>query len=100
MILVFILYLRNIYNLVFFCLYYIRVALQTGTLTEEDLDLAGVMQSSGGDFKQPREDLTHLPPGEPLTKALATCHSLAIIDGKLKGSPLDVKIFTGIAWVW
>ncbi|XP_063865202.1 polyamine-transporting ATPase 13A3-like isoform X3 [Scylla paramamosain] len=71
---------------------------KTGTLTEEDLDLAGVMQCSGSDLKPPQEDLTHLPPGEPLTKALATCHSLALIDGKLKGSPLDVKIFTGIAW--
>ncbi|XP_045113394.1 polyamine-transporting ATPase 13A3-like isoform X2 [Portunus trituberculatus] len=71
---------------------------KTGTLTEEDLDLAGLMQCSGGDFKPPQEDMTHLPPGEPLTKALATCHSLALIDGKLKGSPLDMKIFTGIAW--
>lgn len=71
---------------------------KTGTLTEEDLSLAGVMKASGRDFSQPQENLTTLPPSEPLTKALATCHSLALIDGKLTGPPLDVKIFAGLGW--
>ncbi|XP_042227487.1 polyamine-transporting ATPase 13A2-like isoform X1 [Homarus americanus] len=72
---------------------------KTGTLTEDDLALAGVVPSVKGDLAAPLEDLAHLSPDQPLTKALATCHSLTLINGRLIGYPLDVKIFTGIDWV-
>ncbi|KAG0705391.1 putative cation-transporting ATPase 13A3 [Chionoecetes opilio] len=45
---------------------------KTGTLTEEDLDLAGVMQSCGGDLKQTQEDLTHLPPAAAMNPDYGT----------------------------
>ncbi|XP_071531057.1 probable cation-transporting ATPase 13A4 isoform X2 [Panulirus ornatus] len=71
---------------------------KTGTLTEDDLTLAGVVPCEKGDLKAPQEDLTHLPPDQPLTKALASCHSLTYSNNRLVGYPLDVKIFTGIDW--
>lgn len=37
--------------------------------------------------------------GEPLFTAMTCCHSLIIVDGKLQGDPLDVKMFEATAWV-
>ncbi|XP_068211342.1 polyamine-transporting ATPase 13A3-like isoform X2 [Palaemon carinicauda] len=71
---------------------------KTGTLTESDLALAGVVPCHKGDLRPPEEDLSKLRSDLPLATALATCHSLTSIDGKLVGYPLDVKIFTGIGW--
>ncbi|XP_069958111.1 polyamine-transporting ATPase 13A2 isoform X2 [Cherax quadricarinatus] len=71
---------------------------KTGTLTEDDLALAGVVPCVRGDLVAPVEDLMQLSPDQPLTKALASCHSLTLIDGRLVGYPLDVKIFDGIGW--
>ncbi|KAK4303561.1 hypothetical protein Pmani_024421 [Petrolisthes manimaculis] len=72
---------------------------KTGTLTEEDLRLAGVVPVWNGEVGTPQEDLPNMHPEQPLIKALATCHSLTVINGALMGNPLDVKIFTGIDWV-
>ena len=44
------------------------------------------------------EDPSHLPPS-PFVWAMATCHSLTLIDGELKGDPLDVQMFEAIKWV-
>lgn len=52
-----------------------------------------------GEFVTPKEDLPNMHPDHPLIRALATCHSLTVINGALMGNPLDVKIFTGIDWV-
>lgn len=72
---------------------------QTGTLTEDDLALAGVIPCTEGDMGSPVEDVSHLEVEQPLTRALATCHSLTSINGKLVGYPIDTKIFSGIGWV-
>ncbi|XP_069170169.1 probable cation-transporting ATPase 13A4 isoform X1 [Procambarus clarkii] len=72
---------------------------KTGTLTEDDLALAGVVPCVRGEFGAPVEDLKTLPPDQHLTKALVSCHSLLVINGRLTGYPLDVKIFTGTGWV-
>ncbi|XP_078523057.1 putative cation-transporting ATPase 13A4 [Lissotriton helveticus] len=37
-------------------------------------------------------------PWGPLLGALASCHSLMVIDGKLQGDPLDLKMFEGTYW--
>lgn len=39
-----------------------------------------------------------LPPC-PLLYAMATAHSLATINGKLSGDPIDLKMFLGTGWV-
>lgn len=38
-------------------------------------------------------------PWSPLLGALSCCHSLVLIDGKLQGDPLDIKMFEGTQWV-
>jgi cation-transporting ATPase 13A3/4/5 len=35
----------------------------------------------------------------PLLVAMATCHSLTVIDGELTGDPLDLKMFAATDWV-
>ena len=43
-------------------------------------------------------DSGSIPQG-PLLAAMATCHSLTVIDGKLTGDPLDLKMFEATDWV-
>ena len=39
-----------------------------------------------------------VPKGHMMT-AMATCHSLTIIDGILSGDPLELIMFNSIGWV-
>ncbi|XP_078523096.1 putative cation-transporting ATPase 13A4 [Lissotriton helveticus] len=73
---------------------------KTGTLTEEGLDLWGLIPSKGQSF-QTVHRFTHSDalPWSPLLAALASCHSLIFLDGKLQGDPLDLKMFEGTAWI-
>ena len=76
--------------------------LQTGTLTEDGLDMWGVLPKSGfsegsgagvcHDVKTRRRD-------DKLLVAMAACHSLTIIDGTISGDPLDFKMFEATGWV-
>ncbi|OCT78553.1 hypothetical protein XELAEV_18029642mg [Xenopus laevis] len=72
---------------------------KTGTLTEDSLDLHGVLPSNGTSFQQ-----IHLfssgnsMPWSPLLGAMASCHSLIMVDGKMQGDPLDLKMFEGTGW--
>ena len=43
-------------------------------------------------------DPSKIPFG-PFVAAMATCHSLTIIDGELKGDPLDLQMFQSLKWV-
>lgn len=48
--------------------------------------------------------MIHVPDGEsipqgPMLAAMATCHSLTVIDGTLTGDPLDLKMFEATDWV-
>jgi cation-transporting ATPase 13A3/4/5 len=40
-----------------------------------------------------------LPVESPIIAAMATCHSLTLIDGELSGDPLDIKMFEATQWV-
>lgn len=40
----------------------------------------------------------NIPQG-PILAAMATCHSLTMIDGRLSGDPLDLKMFEATDWV-
>ncbi|XP_062458995.1 probable cation-transporting ATPase 13A5 [Pezoporus occidentalis] len=73
---------------------------KTGTLTEDGLDLWGVIPSEGSRFQKVHKfpSSTSLPWG-PLCGAMATCHSLVILDKKIQGDPLDLKMFEGTHWV-
>lgn len=73
---------------------------QTGTLTEDGLDLYSVIPSNVGEkFGRCVVDITALPTRSPLIQALASCHSLTSIQGQLKGDPLDLKMFEFTQWV-
>ncbi|KAF2071068.1 hypothetical protein CYY_007622 [Polysphondylium violaceum] len=76
---------------------------KTGTLTEEGLDLYGILPTiyqqqqdtqAGSEvaFTQVCKDITQFD--NYLFKMLmASCHSLSVIDDKVSGDPLEVKIF-------
>uniref|UniRef100_F7CCU3 Cation-transporting ATPase n=1 Tax=Xenopus tropicalis TaxID=8364 RepID=F7CCU3_XENTR len=72
---------------------------KTGTLTEDFLDLHGVVPFSGGSFQDIHFFTTGktLPWG-PLLGAMTSCHSLIMLNGKMLGDPLDVKMFEGTGW--
>jgi cation-transporting P-type ATPase 13A2 len=79
---------------------------KTGTLTEDGLDILGVrsLDRHVHRFGELLEDV-HDMPSESLNSskasylhALATCHSLKMVDGEVIGDPLDVKMFGFTKW--
>ncbi|XP_069473514.1 probable cation-transporting ATPase 13A4 [Ambystoma mexicanum] len=72
---------------------------KTGTLTEDGLDLWGIVPSGGNRFQDVLQVTasTTLPWG-PLLGAMATCHSLIVLDGRIQGDPLDLKMFEATGW--
>lgn len=70
----------------------IVVVFQTGTLTEDGLDMWGIIPVKENVFEDPLTDVRNLPEESPLLLGMATCHSLTLIDGSLFGDPLDVKV--------
>jgi magnesium-transporting ATPase (P-type) len=45
------------------------------------------------------KDVEKLDKEEPLLVAMATCHSLTLIEGQLAGDPMDLKMFESTGWV-
>ena len=74
------------------------ITFQTGTLTEDGLDLWGVVPLQDQHFLPAVQNVTELSRG-PFLAAMATCHSLTKIDGELVGDPLDMKMFEATNWV-
>uniref|UniRef100_A0A672VE82 Cation-transporting ATPase n=1 Tax=Strigops habroptila TaxID=2489341 RepID=A0A672VE82_STRHB len=73
---------------------------KTGTLTEDGLDLWGVIPSEGSRFQKVHKFPSSTPlPWGPLCGAMASCHSLVVLDKKIQGDPLDLKMFEGTHWV-
>ncbi|XP_040205475.1 probable cation-transporting ATPase 13A4 [Rana temporaria] len=72
---------------------------KTGTLTEDGLDLWGIVRSDGGCFQEvfPVTSGCTLP-WNTMTGAMASCHSLILMDGEVHGDPLDIKMFEGTGW--
>lgn len=92
---------------------------KTGTLTEEGLDVVGacvVVHPAGDSSSAARPVLSGLhkeyealvehvelqaregSATSPLPQVLATCHSLAKVDGTIVGDPVDVKMFMFSQW--
>ncbi|XP_018422450.1 PREDICTED: probable cation-transporting ATPase 13A4 [Nanorana parkeri] len=73
---------------------------KTGTLTEDGLDLWGIIPSDRGRFQETFHVTSGCTlPWSTLTGAMASCHSLVLLDGKVHGDPLDIKMFEGTGWV-
>jgi hypothetical protein len=49
-------------------------------------------------FDPELRDMSQLPKG-PMMRAMATCHSLTIIEGEIMGDPLDLIMFNATDWV-
>lgn len=87
---------------------------KTGTLTEEGLDVLGVRvvhrpenrfsdiltQSSDvyPSTSYERDPTVDYEVHKAILYAMATCHSLRVIDDELVGDPLDVKMFNFTGW--
>ena len=73
---------------------------KTGTLTEDELNLAEVLPNDLK-FNAFTEPLTLIDTLDlsPLLICMASCHSLTILDSKIIGDPLDIKMFESTKWV-
>ncbi|KAE8215245.1 hypothetical protein CF327_g1466 [Tilletia walkeri] len=85
---------------------------KTGTLTADGLDVLGArtIDLRTGRFRELHESVDEMPVDSaaarndpdvrklPLLYALATCHSLKIVDGEVIGDPLDIKMFEFTGW--
>ncbi|XP_074447046.1 putative cation-transporting ATPase 13A5 isoform X2 [Larus michahellis] len=75
------------------------VSHKTGTLTEDGLDLWGIIPSEGSRFQKIHKFPSSTPlPWGPVCGAMASCHSLVVLDKKIQGDPLDLKMFEGTHW--
>jgi len=71
---------------------------QTGTLTEDGLDMWGVVpKSSTNQFQIPLKTVDRLPYDHFLF-GMVTCHSITIMNGTMMGDPLDLKMFNSTGW--
>lgn len=79
---------------------------KTGTLTEDGLDVLGArcIERSGDVFGELTTNIHDLSlPSQGAGKAnflyaLATCHSLKVVNGEVLGDPLDAKMFQFTEW--
>ncbi|XP_053164452.1 probable cation-transporting ATPase 13A5 isoform X2 [Hemicordylus capensis] len=72
---------------------------KTGTLTEDGLDLWGITPCQAKRFQNFHSFSSGCPlPWGPVCRAMATCHSLLLLDGKIQGDPMDMKMFEGTGW--
>lgn len=83
---------------------------KTGTLTADGLDVLGsrTVDVRAKRFSELHETVDEMPVNfkgldaeskkMPLLHALATCHSLKVVDGEVIGDPLDVKMFEYTGW--
>lgn len=49
-------------------------------------------------FQMPLREVERLP-NDHLLYGMATCHSITIMNGELKGDPLDLKMFESTNWI-
>nr|KAF6503962.1 ATPase cation transporting 13A2 [Rousettus aegyptiacus] len=71
---------------------------RTGTLTEDGLDVMGVVPLQGQAFLPLVPEPRLLPMG-PLLRALATCHALSRLQDTPVGDPMDLKMVESTGWV-
>ena len=79
-------------------IYFLCSSSQTGTLTEEGLDVWGVKVVNRSGFDELVPDPRLLPHG-PMLSALASCHSVALLGGQPIGDPLELKMIESTGWV-
>ncbi|NWZ51892.1 AT132 ATPase, partial [Haliaeetus albicilla] len=70
---------------------------QTGTLTEEGLDVWGVVPLENNYFMPIVHEPRCLPAG-PLLYSLATCHTISLLRTQPIGDPVDLKMVESTGW--
>lgn len=71
---------------------------KTGTLTEDGLDMYGVVPKTVTNTLQiPLKQIDRLP-FDHLLYGMVTCHSITLMNGEMKGDPLDLKMFESTRW--
>ena len=68
-------------------------------MTGDGLDMWGVIPVRDKHYETVVKEVQHLSYNDRIMAAMATCHSLTIIEGKITGDPLDVIMFQFTAWV-
>lgn len=63
------------------------------------MDLAAVVPIQEGELRPILTDVATLSESHPLLTAMATCHSLVLVDQKLAGYSVDRKMFESTGWV-
>lgn len=71
---------------------------QTGTLTEDGLDVWGVVERVPAGFSELIPEPRLLPPG-PMLSGLACCHTVTLLHGQPLGDPLELKMVESTGWV-
>ncbi|TIB92882.1 hypothetical protein E3Q19_01771 [Wallemia mellicola] len=76
---------------------------KTGTLTEDGLDVLGIRSKEDAtnrfsELYQYATEMPHSKENQALLYALATCHSLKLVDEQVIGDPLDIKMFESTSW--
>jgi magnesium-transporting ATPase (P-type) len=72
---------------------------KTGTLTENHLGFAGALPVREGRTDSLVADLSCLANDDPMAVGVATCHSIALVDGQLAGNSTDLSVFESLNWV-
>lgn len=68
---------------------------QTGTLTEDGLDMMGIVPVIDGSLPDAERNVQSMN-NHPLFEGMLVCHSLTLIDNELCGDPLDIKVFPSL----
>lgn len=76
-----------------------HLSFQTGTLTEDGLDVWGVMEVGPTGFSEMVPEPRFLPHGHMLS-SLACCHTVTLFQGQHLGDPLELKMVESSGWVW
>ena len=83
---------------------------KTGTITEDGMDMWGAVASlrgmtrlldetlTGLGWHPAERDVTQIAGDSLLVLGMATCHELNIIEGDMRGDPLDEKMFSSTGW--
>lgn len=71
---------------------------KTGTLTEDGLDMWGVVPVSENKFVAEVRNVNQLGADDRVVIAMASCHSLTIVDNEIIGDPMDMKMFEATGW--
>jgi magnesium-transporting ATPase (P-type) len=74
--------------------------LQTGTMTEGDLDMYATVPCDAPNnrtaFCKTKEQFMDMD--DPMLFVMAACHSLTFINNQLCGDPMELKMFNALGW--